>query len=158
MRKRKAKKRPLLPDPRFNDQLVTRFVNNLMWSGKKSTAFKIFYDAIDIVEEKNTDEEKTALQLWKDALSNVMPHVEVRSRRVGGATFQIPMQIRADRKISTAMKWLINFARKRNEKSMALKLASEILAASKEEGAAVKKRVDTHKMAEANKAFSHFRF
>jgi small subunit ribosomal protein S7 len=158
MRKRQAKKRPILPDPKFNDQLVTRFVNMMMWDGKKSTAFKIFYDAIAIVEEKNTDEEKTALQLWKDALSNVMPHVEVRSRRVGGATFQIPMQIRPDRKISTAMKWLINFARKRNEKSMALKLASEILAASKEEGAAVKKRVDTHKMAEANKAFSHFRF
>jgi small subunit ribosomal protein S7 len=158
MRKRQAKKRPILPDPKFNDQLVTRFVNMMMWDGKKSTAFKIFYDAIAIVEEKNTEEEKTALQLWKDALSNVMPHVEVRSRRVGGATFQIPMQIRADRKISTAMKWLISFARKRNEKSMALKLASEILAASKEEGAAVKKRVDTHKMAEANKAFSHFRF
>ena len=158
MRKRQAKKRPLLPDPRYNDQLVTRFVNMMMWDGKKSVAFKVFYDAIDIVEEKNTDEEKTALQIWKDALSNVMPHVEVRSRRVGGATFQIPMQIRPDRKISTAMKWLISYSRKRNEKSMALKLASEILAASKEEGAAVKKRVDTHKMAEANKAFSHFRF
>ena len=158
MRKRQAKKRPILPDPKFNDQLVTRFVNMMMWDGKKSVAFKIFYDAIGIVDEKNTDEEKTALQIWKDALSNVMPHVEVRSRRVGGATFQIPMQIRPDRKISTAMKWLINFARKRNEKSMAMKLAAEVLAASKEEGAAVKKRVDTHKMAEANKAFSHFRF
>jgi len=158
MRKRQAKKRPLLPDPKFNDQLVTRFVNMMMWDGKKSVAFKVFYDAIDIVEEKNTDEEKTALQIWKDALSNVMPHVEVRSRRVGGATFQIPMQIRPDRKISTAMKWLISYSRKRNEKSMAQKLAAEILAASKEEGAAVKKRVDTHKMAEANKAFSHFRF
>ncbi|MDG2314411.1 MAG: 30S ribosomal protein S7 [Flavobacteriaceae bacterium] len=158
MRKRKAKKRPLLPDPRFNDQLVTRFVNNLMWDGKKSVAFKIFYDAMDIIEEKNQNEEKTALQIWKDGLSNVMPHVEVRSRRVGGATFQIPRQIRPDRKISMAMKWLISYARKRNEKSMALKLASEIIAAEKEEGAAVKKRVDTHKMAEANKAFSHFRF
>ncbi|MCF6308629.1 MAG: 30S ribosomal protein S7 [Flavobacterium sp.] len=158
MRKRAAKKRPLLPDPKFNDQLVTRFVNNLMWDGKKSTAFKVFYDAIAIVEEKNQDEEKTALELWKDALSNVMPHVEVRSRRIGGATFQIPRQIRPDRKVSTAMKWLILFARKRNEKSMAQKLAAEILAAAKEEGAAVKKRVDTHKMAEANKAFSHFRF
>jgi len=158
MRKRQAKKRPLLPDPKFNDQLVTRFVNMMMWDGKKSVAFKVFYDAIAIVEEKNTDEEKTALQIWKDALSNVMPHVEVRSRRVGGATFQIPMQIRPDRKISTAMKWLINFSRKRNEKSMAQKLAAEVLADSKEEGAAVKKRVDTHKMAEANKAFSHFRF
>lgn len=158
MRKRQAKKRPLLPDPKFNDQLVTRFVNNLMWDGKKSVAFKIFYDAIAIVEEKKQDDEKTALEVWKDALSNVMPHVEVRSRRVGGATFQIPMQIRPDRKISTAMKWLIGYSRKRNEKSMAQKLAAEILAAAKEEGAAVKKRVDTHKMAEANKAFSHFRF
>ncbi|CAI8252700.1 MAG: 30S ribosomal protein S7 [Patiriisocius sp.] len=158
MRKRAAKKRPLLPDPRFNDQLVTRFVNNLMWDGKKSVAFKVFYDAIDIVEQKKTDEEKTGVEIWKDALSNVMPHVEVRSRRVGGATYQIPNQIRADRKISTAMKWLIGYARKRNEKSMAQKLAAEILAAAKEEGAAVKKRVDTHKMAEANKAFSHFRF
>ncbi|WP_299115227.1 30S ribosomal protein S7 [uncultured Winogradskyella sp.] len=158
MRKRQAKKRPLLPDPKFNDQLVTRFVNMMMWDGKKSVAFKVFYDAIDIVEEKKTDDEKTALEIWKDALSNVMPHVEVRSRRVGGATFQIPMQIRPDRKVSTAMKWLIGYARKRNEKSMAQRLASEVLAAAKEEGAAVKKRVDTHKMAEANKAFSHFRF
>ena len=158
MRKKQAKKRPLLPDPRFNDQLVTRFVNMMMWDGKKSVAFKVFYDAIDIVEEKKTDEEKSALELWKDALSNVMPHVEERSRRVGGATFQIPMQIRPDRKISTAMKWLISYSRKRNEKAMSQKLAGEILAASKEEGAAVKKRVDTHKMAEANKAFSHFRF
>ena len=158
MRKKQAKKRPLLPDPRFNDQLVTRFVNMLMWDGKKSVAFSVFYDAMDIVEEKKNDEEKTSLELWKDALSNVMPHVEVRSRRVGGATFQIPMQIRPDRKISTAMKWLISYSRKRNEKGMAQKLAGEVLAASKEEGAAVKKRVDTHKMAEANKAFSHFRF
>ena len=158
MRKRSAKKRPLLPDPRFNDQLVTRFVDNLMWSGKKSIAFTIFYDAIDIVDEKKQDDDKSALELWKEALTNVMPHVEVRSRRIGGATFQIPNPIRPDRKISTAMKWLISFARKRNEKSMAQKLAAEILAASKEEGAAVKKRVDTHKMAEANKAFSHFRF
>ncbi len=158
MRKKQAKKRPLLPDPRYKDQLVTRFVNMMMWDGKKSVAFSVFYDAMDIVEEKKTDEEKSALELWKDALSNVMPHVEVRSRRVGGATFQIPMQIRPDRKISTAMKWLISFARKRNEKGMAAKLAAEVLAAAKEEGAAVKKRLDTHKMAEANKAFSHFRF
>ena len=158
MRKRKAKKRPLLPDPKFNDQLVTRFVNNLMWDGKKSTALKIFYDALDIVETKKQDNEKSSLEIWKDGLSNVMPHVEVRSRRIGGATFQIPMQIRADRKISLAIKWLISFARKRNEKSMAQKLAAEILAAEKEEGSAVKKKIDTHKMAEANKAFSHFRF
>ena len=158
MRKRQAKKRPLLPDPKFNDQLVSRFVNNLMWDGKKSTALKVFYDAIDIINDRKEDDEKSAIEIWKDALSNVMPHVEVRSRRVGGATFQIPSPIRADRKISIAMKWLINYSRKRNEKSMALKLAAEILAASKEEGAAVKKKVDTHKMAEANKAFSHFRF
>ena len=158
MRKRRAKKRVLLPDPVFNDQLVTRFVNNLLWDGKKTVAFKVFYDALEIVDQKNTDEEKSALELWKDALSNVMPHVEVRSRRVGGATFQIPMPIRPDRKVSMAIKWLISYSRKRNEKSMAQRLAAEILAAAKEEGAAVKKRVDTHKMAEANKAFSHFRF
>ncbi|MDB2633817.1 30S ribosomal protein S7, partial [Flavobacteriaceae bacterium] len=120
--------------------------------------FKVFYDAIDIVEERKEDEEKTALEVWKDALSNVMPQVEVRSRRVGGATFQIPMQIRPDRKVSMAIKWMISYTRKRNEKTMAQRLAAEILAAAKEEGAAVKKRVDTHKMAEANKAFSHFRF
>ncbi len=158
MRKKQAKKRPLLPDPRFNDKLVTRFVNMMMLSGKKSVAFKVFYDAIDIIDSKKTDNEKSALEVWKDGLSNVMPHVEVRSRRVGGATFQIPSPIRSDRKISIAMKWLINFSRKRNEKSMAQKLAAESLAAAKEEGAAVKKKVDTHKMAEANKAFSHFRF
>jgi small subunit ribosomal protein S7 len=158
MRKKQSKKRPLLPDPKFNDQLVTRFVNNLMWDGKKSVAFAIFYDAIEIVEQRKQEDEKSGLEIWKEALSNVMPHVEVRSRRVGGATFQIPMQIRPDRKVSLAMKWLITAARKRNEKSMALRMANEVLAASKEEGAAVKKRVDTHKMAEANKAFSHFRF
>ena len=156
MRKTRAKKRPLLPDPRFNDPLVTRFVNNMMYDGKKSTAFKIFYDAIDLVSERTG--EANVLDQWKTALTNVMPHVEVRSRRVGGATFQIPQQIRPDRKIAVAMKWLIGYSRKRNEKSMAGKLAGEILAAAKEEGAAVKKRMDTHKMAEANKAFSHFRF
>ena len=158
MRKRVSKKRILLPDPKFNDQLVTRFVNNLMLDGKKSVAFKVFYDALDIVEQRKQDEEKTALELWKEALSNIMPHVEVRSRRVGGATFQIPMPIRADRKISMAIKWMILYAKKRNEKSMSQRLAGEILAAVKEEGAAVKKRVDVHKMADANKAFSHFRF
>ena len=156
MRKTRAKKRPLLPDPRFNDTLVTRFVNNLMYSGKKSVAYAVFYEAIDIVSEKT--EEGNGLELWKEALNNVMPHVEVRSRRVGGATFQIPMQIRPDRKVSMAIKWMILYTRKRNEKTMAQRLAAEILAAAKEEGAAVKKRTDTHKMAEANKAFSHFRF
>ena len=158
MRKRLSKKRILLPDPKFNDKLATRFVNNLMLDGKKSIAFKVFYDALEIVEQKKQDEEKTALELWKEALSNVMPHVEVRSRRVGGATFQIPMPIRADRKISMAIKWMILYARRRNEKSMSQRLAGEILAAVKEEGAAVKKRMDVHKMADANKAFSHFRF
>ncbi|MBS1549379.1 MAG: 30S ribosomal protein S7 [Bacteroidetes bacterium] len=158
MRKTKAKKRPLLPDPKFNDQLVTRFVNNLMLDGKKSIAFKIFYDALDVVEAKKGETEKTSLEIWKDALTNVMPHVEVRSRRVGGANYQIPMPIRADRKISMAMKWLIKYAKLRNDKSMASKLSAEILAASKEEGAAFKKKSDTHKMAEANKAFSHFKF
>ncbi|MBW8361599.1 30S ribosomal protein S7 [Chryseobacterium sp.] len=158
MRKTKAKKRPLLPDPKFNDQLVTRFVNNLMMDGKKSIAFKIFYDALDIVESKKGENEKTALEIWKDALTNVMPHVEVRSRRIGGANFQIPMPIRADRKISMAMKWLIKYSTARNDKSMAQKLATEVIAAAKEEGAAYKKKTDTHRMAEANKAFSHFKF
>ena len=155
MRKARAKKRPLLPDPKFNDTLVTRFVNNLMLDGKKSIAFNIFYDAIDIVSEKT---EGNGLETWKEALNNVMPHVEVRSRRVGGATFQIPMQVRPERKVTLGMKWLILATRKRNERSMAQKLAAEVIAASKEEGAAVKKRTEVHRMAEANKAFSHFRF
>ena len=157
MRKSKAKKRILLPDPKFGDKLVTRFVNTMMMSGKKNLAFKIFYDAIDIVEKNKIDEE-SSLDVWKKALSNVMPQVEVRSRRIGGATFQIPMQIRPERKISMAMSWMIKFSRKRNEKSMSQKLANEILAAYKEEGASIKKKTEVHKMAEANKAFSHFRF
>ena len=155
MRKARAKKRPLLPDPKFNDTLVTRFVNNLMLDGKKSIAFSIFYDAIDIVSEKT---EGNGLETWKEALNNVMPHVAVRSRRVGGANFQISMQARPERKVTLGMKWLILATRKRNERSMAQKLAAEIIAASKEEGAAVKKRTEVHRMAEANKAFSHFRF
>ena len=157
MRKSRAKKRILLPDPRFGDKLVTRFVNTMMLSGKKNIAFKIFYDAIDIVEKQKTDED-SCLDVWKKALSNVMPQVEVRSRRIGGATFQIPMQIRPERKVSMAMSWMIKFSRKRNEKSMSQKLAAEILAAYKEEGASIKKKTEVHKMAEANKAFSHFRF
>jgi small subunit ribosomal protein S7 len=156
MRKARAKKRPLLPDPRFNDTLVTRFVNNMMYDGKKSIAYAIFYESVDIVSEKTG--EGNGLEMWKQALTNVMPHVEVRSRRVGGATFQIPQPIRPERKVSMAIKWLIGYSRQRNEKTMAAKLAAEILAAAKEEGAAVKKRMDVHKMAEANKAFSHFRF
>lgn len=156
MRRRKAKKLTILPDSKFNDVQVTKFVNNLMYSGKKNLAYKIFYDAIDIVDKKI--EEHAGLDVFKKALDNVAPTVEVRSRRVGGATFQIPTPVREDRKNSLAMKWLIGYARKRNEKSMAAKLASEIIAASKEEGAAYKKKEDTLRMAEANKAFSHFRF
>ena len=156
MRKSRAKKRVLLPDPKFQDKLVTRFVNNLMLDGKKSTAFEIFYGALEIVNEKM--EEEDSLEVWKKSLTNVTPGVEVRSRRIGGATFQIPQPIRDDRKISMGMKWMILFARKRNEKTMAQKLAAEIMAGYKEEGAAFKKREDTHRMADANKAFSHFRF
>ncbi len=156
MRKSRAKKRVLLPDPKFNDKLVTRFVNNLMLDGKKSVAFEIFYSALDIVNEKI--EEEDCLDVWKKALTNITPGVEVRSRRIGGATFQIPQPIRDDRKISMGMKWLINAARKRNEKTMAQKLAAEVMAGYKEEGAAFKKKEDTHRMADANKAFSHFRF
>ena len=156
MRRRKAKKIAILPDPKFNDTQVTKFVNNLMLSGKKNLAFKIFYEAIDIVDGKV--EEATGLETWKKALENITPSVEVRSRRVGGATFQIPTPVREGRKQSLGMKWLIGYARKRNEKTMAQKLASEIIAASKEEGAAFKKKEDTLRMAEANKAFAHFRW
>jgi small subunit ribosomal protein S7 len=156
MRRRKAKKIAILPDPKFNDVVVTKFVNNLMYSGKKSLAFQIFYDAIEIINKKIEDQE--GLEVWRKALENVTPSVEVRSRRVGGATFQIPTPVREERKASLAMKWLIGYARKRNEKTMSQKLASEIIAASKEEGAAYKKKEDTIRMAEANKAFSHFRF
>ena len=157
MRRRKAKKHAILPDPKFNEVLVTKFVNNLMLHGKKSTAFKIFYDAIDILEDKKAEDEN-ALDIWKKALTNITPAVEVRSRRVGGATYQIPSPVRDGRKQSLAMTWLISFSRKRNEKTMAQRLAFEILAASKEEGSAYKKKEDMHRMAEANKAFSHFRF
>jgi small subunit ribosomal protein S7 len=156
MRRRKAKKIAILPDPKFQEQVVTKFVNNLMYSGKKSLAFKIFYEAIDLVEKKIED--ISGLDVWKKAIENVTPSVEVRSRRVGGATFQIPTPVREERKSSLAMKWLIGYARKRNEKTMSQKLAAEIIAASKEEGAAFKKKEDTIRMAEANKAFSHFRF
>jgi len=156
MRRKKAKKIEILPDPRFNDKQVTKFVNNLMLDGKKSLAFKIFYEAIDIVEEKL--EGQSGLEVFKKAIDNVTPSVEVRSRRVGGATFQIPTPVRDGRKQSLAMKWMITFSRKRNEKTMALRLANEIISASKEEGGAFKKKEDTLRMAEANKAFSHFRF
>lgn len=158
MRKSKPKKRIMLPDPKFNDQLVTRFVNNLMLRGKKSVAYKVFYDALDIVESKAKDVESSTLDIWKKALENITPQVEVKSRRVGGATFQVPTEIRPDRKIAISMKNLILFARKRAGKSMCDKLAAEIFAAFNNEGAAFKKKEDTHKMAEANKAFAHFRF
>lgn len=155
MRKAKPKKRIILPDPRFNDVLVTKFVNNLMFAGKKSIAYNIFYEAMDAVAEKSGED---PIEVWKKALANVTPAVEVRSRRIGGATFQIPSEIRAGRKMSIGMKNLIGYARKRHEKSMGQRLAGEIVAAYKEEGSAFKKKEDTHRMAEANKAFSHFRF
>lgn len=154
MRKRKPKVRITQEDPRFGDTLVTQFINNLMYDGKKSTAMKVFYEAMDKVKSRS---EEDPFEVWKKALGNVMPQVEVRSRRVGGATFQIPTEIRAKRKISIGMKWMINFARKRSGKGMAEKLSAEILAASKNEGAAVKRKEDTHRMAEANRAFAHFR-
>jgi len=156
MRRRKAKVNPILPDPKFNEVMVTKFVNNLMLDGKKNLAFKIFYEAIEIVDAKLEDQE--GLDVWKKALENITPSVEVRSRRVGGATFQIPTPVREGRKQSLGMKWLIGYSRKRNEKTMAQRLAAEIIAAAKEEGAAFKKKEDTLRMAEANKAFSHFRF
>jgi small subunit ribosomal protein S7 len=156
MRKKRAKKRILIPDSKFGSTLVTRFVNNLMLDGRKNTAFKVFYDAMNNISEKITEE--SSLQVFEKSLENVMPHVEVRSRRIGGATFQIPHPVREDRRVSLGMKWMIGAARKRNEKTMQQKLAGEIMAGYKEEGAAYKKKQDTHKMAEANKAFSHFRF
>ena len=155
MRKAKAKKRYLIPDPKFGDQVLTRFVNNLMLDGKKSTAYQIIYDALDIVEARTKE---NGLEVWKRALTNITPAVEVTARRIGGATFQIPSEIRPDRKIAMGMKWLILYAKKRNGRSMSEKLAAEIMAGANNEGAAVKKKEDTHKMAEANKAFSHFRF
>lgn len=155
MRKAKPKKRYVLPDPKYKDKMVTRFVNFMMVDGKKSKAYSIFYGAIDIVEEKTGD---NGLDVWKKALSNIAPGVEVKSRRVGGATFQVPREIRPERKTSLAVKWMISYARLRGEKTMIERLAGEILAASKGEGAAVKKRDDIHRMADANKAFSHFRF
>lgn len=158
MRKTKPKKRIILPDPKFNDVLVTRFVNSLMFDGKKSIAFKIIYDALDIVDKKMKDNELSALDVWKKALINITPQVEVKSRRVGGANFQVPMEIRAERKVAISMRNLIIFAKKRSGHSMAEKLAAETIAAYNEEGGAFKKKEDTHRMAEANRAFAHFRF
>lgn len=158
MRKSKPKKRVLLPDPKFGEIQVTRFVNDLMLNGKKTTCFQIFYDAMDIIEKKKGSVEAAPLEMWKKALENITPGVEVKSRRVGGATFQVPMEIRPDRKISIGNKHLIEFARKRSGRSMSEKLAAEILAAYNEEGGAFKRKEDTHRMAEANRAFAHFRF
>ena len=155
MRKRKPKLRIIAPDPRYGDPMVTQFVNNMMWQGKKSTSFRIFYEAMDIIKEHTEQQDEHAV--WKKALNNAMPQVEVRSRRIGGATFQIPTEIRAKRKISIGMKWLIKFSRSRSGKGMAEKLSAELIAASKGEGAAVKRKEDTHKMAESNRAFAHFR-
>lgn len=154
MRKSVAKKHKLLPDPKFGNEMLMKFVNNLMYGGKKSTAFDIVYNALDVVAEKTGED---GLEVWKKALANVTPAVEVKSRRVGGATFQIPTEISPNRKLSMGMKWMILYARKRSGRSMHEKLAAEILAAANNEGAAYKKKEDTHKMAEANKAFSHFR-
>ena len=158
MRKTKPKKRIILPDPKFNDVLVTRFVNSLMFDGKKSIAFKIIYDAFDIVDKKMKDNELSALDIWKKALINITPQVEVKSRRVGGANFQVPMEIRPERKVAISMRNLILFAKKRSGHSMAEKLAAETVAAFNEEGGAFKKKEETHRMAEANRAFAHFRF
>ena len=155
MRKGNVKKRILLPDPVYGDQMITRFVNNMTKDGKKSIAYRIFYDAINMVAEKTGE---NGVETWKQALNNITPSVEVKSRRVGGATFQVPIEVRPGRKMSLSMKWLIKYARLRHEKTMMERLAGEVIAASKGEGAAVKKKDDTHRMAEANKAFSHFRF
>jgi len=155
MRRKTAKKRIILPDPKFNDVLVTKFVNTMMLEGKKNLAYNIFYQAIEMVDGKT---EEPGLEVWKKALNNVTPAVEVRSRRVGGATFQIPQPVRDNRKLAMAMQWLISYSRKRNEKTMSQRLSAEILAAAREEGAAFKKKEDTHRMAEANKAFAHFRW
>lgn len=158
MRKGKPKRKELIPDPKYNDVLVTRFVNNLMLRGKKSVAYNVFYDAIEMVAEKTKAENKPALDIWKKALENITPHVEVKSRRVGGATFQVPQEVRPDRKITLSMKNLIRYAKLRTGHSMSEKLAGEILSAYHEEGGAFKKKEDMHRMAEANKAFAHFRF
>ena len=158
MRKAKPKKRVILPDPVFNDQKVSKFVNHLMYDGKKNASYEIFYKSLDVVKEKMANEEKSPLEIWKQALDNITPQVEVKSRRIGGATFQVPTEIRPDRKESISMKNLIAFARKRGGKTMADKLAAEIMDAYNEQGGAFKRKEDMHRMAEANRAFAHFRF
>lgn len=158
MRKAKPKKRIVLPDPIFNEVMVTKFVNHLMYDGKKSIAFDIFYDSLEIVKSKLPNEEKQPLEIWKKALENITPQVEVKSRRIGGATFQVPTEIRPDRKESISMKNLISYSRKRGGRSMADKLAAEIVDAYNNQGGAFKRKEDMHKMADANRAFAHFRF
>jgi small subunit ribosomal protein S7 len=158
MRKAKPKKHVILPDPVYGDQNVTKFVNHLMYDGKKSTAYTIFYKSLDIVKTRMAKEEKAPLDIWRQALDNITPQVEVKSRRIGGATFQVPTEIRPDRKVSVSMKNLIAFARKRSGKSMAEKLAAEIQDAYNNQGGAFKRKEDMHRMAEANRAFAHFRF
>ena len=158
MRKAKPKKRVVLPDPVFNDRKVSKFVNHLMYDGKKNVSYEIFYKALDIVKDKTAKEEKAPLEVWKQALDNITPQVEVKSRRIGGATFQVPTEIRPDRKESVSMKNMIAFARKRGGKSMADKLATEIVDAYNNQGGAFKRKEDMHRMAEANRAFAHFRF
>jgi small subunit ribosomal protein S7 len=158
MRKAKPKKRLILPDPVYNDVKVSKFVNHLMYDGKKSISYEIFYNALKTVGEKMKNEEKSALEIWKQALDNVTPHVEVKSRRIGGATFQVPTEIRPDRRESVSMKNMILFARKRGGKGMSDKLAAEIMGAYNNQGGAFKRKEDMHRMAEANRAFAHFRF
>ncbi len=155
MRKRRAEKRYIKADPKFNDVLVAKFINYIMWDGKKTISRKIVYQSFDILEQKT---KKPALEVFKKAVSNVQPFIEVRSRRVGGATYQVPMEVRAERRIALAFRWLRNYSRDRKEKTMALRLAAELLAASNGEGASVKKKDDVHRMAEANKAFAHFKW
>ena len=158
MRKAKPKKRVILPDPVFGDQKVSKFVNHLMYDGKKNASYQIFYNALDVVKVKREKEEKSPLEIWKTALDNITPQVEVKSRRIGGATFQVPTEIRPDRKESISMKNMISYARKRGGKSMADKLAAEIMDAFNNQGGAYKRKEDMHRMAEANRAFAHFRF
>ena len=158
MRKAKPKKRVILPDPVFGEVMVTKFVNHLMYDGKKSLSYTIFYGALDLVKNKLPNEDMTAIEIWKKSLENITPQVEVKSRRVGGAIYQVPMEIRPDRKESISMKNLIIYARKRTGKSMSEKLAAEIVDGFNSQGGAFKRKEEIHRMAEANRAFAHFRF
>ena len=154
-RRKRALKRPVPPDPRYDSQTVSKFISRLMRDGKKSTAERVFYDSMDLIEQRTS---QPGVQVFKQALNNVKPAVEVKSRRVGGATYQVPVEVRPDRRASLAMRWIVQFAKGRNEKSMSERLAAELILASKGEGSSVKKREDTHRMAEANRAFAHYRW